>query len=249
MRVFAVAMFVCGTVMPSHAATNWDVSSGFDYSEGRYGGTLDTSVWSVPLTGRIQMDEFRLEASLPYLSVKGPGVVSGGVVVGSGGNTITTRAGVGDLILGGAWLLRQDEEILPSVELAASLKLPTAATDLGTGQLDYAFQANVTHSLSARVMLFGSLGYSWLTDFRGYNLENGVSGTAGVNYRPSDSVNAGISGSYREPYYQGLGPLYTLTPYALWTFASQWKVSVYGMMGFSAASPRAGGGIRLIFFQ
>jgi hypothetical protein len=248
MRHLAIAVLMSLAAAPCYAATTWDLSSGFDYSEGRYGAALDTSVWSIPLAGRLQMDRLRLEASIPYLEVKGPGVLVGGSVVGAS-NTITTRSGMGDLNLGAAWLLRPDEGNLPSLELAGSVKLPTAPTDLGTGKMDYNLQANINHSFSPRVMLFGSLGYQWLNDFRGFRLEDGVTAMAGANFRASDAANIGISANYREPYYQGLGEQFTLTPYALWTFAGRWKVSVYGLMGYSQASPRAGGGVRLIFFQ
>ena len=250
MRRLAIASLTGAALWaaPCQAATTWDISSGFDYSEGRYGSLLDTSVWSIPLAGRVQMDRLRLEASIPYLEVKGPGIVVGGSVVGAS-NIITTRSGLGDVNLGAAWLLHADEENLPSLELAGSVKLPTASSDLGTGKMDYNLQANINHSFTPRVMLFGSLGYSWLNDFRGFHLEDGVTAMAGVNYRASDATSIGLSANYREPYYQGLGEQYTLTPYALWTFASRWRVSVYGMMGYSQASPRAGGGVRLIFFQ
>ena len=205
-------------------------------------------MWSIPLTGRVQMNRLRLEAYMPYLQVKGPGVLVGGSVVGT--NTVmTTRSGMGDLTLGAAYLLNADEATLPSLELAGSVKVPTASLELGTGKLDYNLQANINHSFSPRLMLFGSLGYQWLNDYLGYRLEDGMTALAGVNYRASNSTSIGISANYREPYYQGLGEQFTLTPYALWSFASRWRITVYGLTGHSQASPRVGGGVRLTFFQ
>lgn len=248
MHRLAATILLVLAAAPCHAATTWDLSSGLDYSEGRYGAAQDTRVWSIPLSGRVQMDRLRLEGSMSYLNVTGPGVLVGGSVVGTG-TVMTTRSGMGDLNLGAAYLLHADEATLPSIELAGNVKVPTASLELGTGKMDYSLQANINHSFSPRLMLFGSLGYSWLNDYLGYRLEDGITASAGVNYRATNATSIGFSANYREPYYQGLGPQLTLTPYALWSFASQWRVTVYGISGYSAASPRAGGGVRLTFFQ
>ncbi|MBU6473944.1 MAG: hypothetical protein KGQ94_14930, partial [Alphaproteobacteria bacterium] len=77
----------------------WQADTGFDYSVGKYGGQSDTRVLSIPLDLTLQADRLRLQATLPYLDVRGPGVFAGGVVVG-GNNAVTTRTGLGDLNLG-----------------------------------------------------------------------------------------------------------------------------------------------------
>src|SRR5512134_2141974 len=74
-------------------STTWDVSSGFDYSTGSYGGPSNTTVLSVPLNLRAQSDSVRVELSIPYLDVSGPGTYSGNGVVGGG-------SGIGDATAG-----------------------------------------------------------------------------------------------------------------------------------------------------
>jgi len=252
MRRAATIALICTTILtwPLHAVadTTWDVATGFDYSTGKYGGASDTSILSVPLGLRAQLDKVRLELTVPYLNVKGPGTFAGGVVIG-GNNAITTRSGLGDITTGAAWILNRDSDSLPGIELAGTVKLPTAKSTLGTGQFDYSIQTNLNHSISPRVMLFGSLGYSWLSDFRGFNLEDGVTATGGVNFKSSDSTNIGISANYRQAYYRTLDDQFSLTPYAVWTFAEHWRLSGYGVVGFTNSSPNIGGGARLIFFQ
>ena len=252
MRQAEKVAFLCLLVsaLPHYAlaATTWDVATGFDYSTGKYGGTSDTSILSVPIGMRAQLDKVRLELTVPYLDVKGPSTFAGGVVVG-GNNAVTTHSGLGDITTGAAWILHQDSALLPGVELAGTVKLPTASSSLGTGQFDYSIQTNLNHSVSQRVMLFGSLGYSWLSDFRGFNLEDGVTATGGLNLRSSDATNIGVSANYRQAYYRTLDDQFSLTPYALWTFAQHWRLSGYGLAGFTNSSPNIGGGIRLIFFQ
>lgn len=243
-----IALF-CTMAWPlaAHAANQWDVASGFDFYTGKYGAASNTDVWSVPLSVRDQIGKFRLEANVPYLHVRGPGVFAGGVIVGS--NTIATASGIGDVNVGAAWILHEDDKSLPGIELAGGIKLPTAPASLGTQKFDYNIQANFNHSLSQRVMLFGSLGYQWLSDFRGFQLEDGVTAMGGVNFRSSDATSIGFSANFRQTYYRTLDDQFALTPYALWTFAPHWRLSGYGIAGFTNSSPNIGGGVRLIFFQ
>lgn len=257
MRTSIIAGIVCGIIWsgPCLAETKWDLTptawdlaTGFDYSTGKYGATSDTSILSVPFAGRIQMGSVRLEASVPYLDVHGPGNFASGVVVG-GNNAITTRTGMGDVTTGAAWTLHQDDESLPGIELEGTVKIPTAPSTLGTGKFDYSLAANLNHNISSRTMLFGSVGYQWLSDFRGFRLENGVTAMGGVNFRSSDSTNIGLSANFRQTYYRTLDDQFSLTPYVLWTFAQHWRLSGYGLVGFTNSSPSVGGGLRLIFFQ
>jgi len=229
-------------------STSWDVSSGFDYSTGRYGGTADTTTLSVPLNLRVQVDHVRIEGSLSYVEVTGPGTYTGGVVVG-GSTAMSTRSGVGDATAGAAWLVRADDAAFPAIELAGSVKIQTASDDLGTGKFDYSAFANFYHVLSPEFMLFGSAGYQWLSDFGTVELEDGVMASAGLNYKPVPALSIGVAGAYRQEYFDGLGEQVTASPYVVWSFNQNWRVSAYGLVGFTDASPDAGGGLRIIFAQ
>ena len=252
MRRLATIALLCTTLLnwPLQAAadTKWDAATGFDYSTGKYGAASNTTILSVPLAARVQMDAFRLELTVPYLDVKGPGTFASGVVLG-GNNAVTTRSGLGDVTAGGAWTISPDSTSMPGVELAGTIKMPTASTNLGTGKFDYSVQTNISHSFTPDTMLFGTVGYQWLSDFRGFRLKDGVMAQAGVNYKSSADTNIGVSVNYRQPYYQTLSDQFSLSPYVLWTFAPHWRISAYGTVGFTNASPDAGGGMRLIFFQ
>lgn len=226
--------------------TAWQVDTGVDYSSGSYGGSSDTTVFSVPIEGKIQLDRFRLEGALPYLDVRGPGIVSDGVVVGSG--PVSTRTGIGDLNLGAAYLLSKDGD-LPSLEIEGIMKAPTAASGLGTGKYDYTLQANLAHAFSPQFMLFGSLGYQWLNSFSTFTLKSGVQFNAGVNYALSDQASIGVSANYHQEYLSGLGDVFTVSPYVLWTLADHWRLSGYGTLGSGKASPNYGLGMRLIYFR
>ncbi len=228
-------------------STTWEVGTGVDYSTGRYGQLSDTSALSVPLNASVQIDRLRLEFTLPYLDVKGPGSYIGGIVL-PGGGVPMTNSGLGDITLGAAWLAHRDDDTWPAVEIAGNLKVPTASAGLGTGKFDYGASLNFYHTLSPQFMLFGSVGYQWLSDFKTFHLENGVMASLGLNFKPRNSVGVGASVSYREQYFTGFGPQYSASPYAFWNFDDHWRVTGYGSFGFSQASPRIGGGLRLTLF-
>jgi hypothetical protein len=229
--------------------TRWEALTGFDYSVGKYRAASDTTMFSIPFNARIQMDRLRLEFAASYLDVKGPGVVAGGGIVVPGSNQVTRRSGFGDIDVGAAWLFNRGDQSSPSFELAGTVKLPTAASGLGTKKFDYTAQINAYQPISPQFILLGSLGYQWLGDFGAIKLEDGVVATAGINFKPMDSTSFGAIVSYRQEYFQGLGDQFSVSPYFVWNIDSSWRVSGYGLIGLTDASPRLGGGLRVGLYQ
>ncbi|HEV2560792.1 MAG TPA: hypothetical protein VGT78_01500 [Rhizomicrobium sp.] len=242
-----VAIFISAQASAQNN-TALEVGTGVDYSTGRYGAATDTSVFSIPLELKYQFDHIRLQASIPYVRVQGPGSFVGGIIVpGSTGNS--TRSGLGDVNLGATWMINQDTNSFPAIELGAIVKLPTASSGLGTGKVDYTAVANIYHSLNPQFMLFGSVGYQWLGDFGTINLENGVVASAGMNFKPSQTTSIGFAANYHQEYFKGLGDQFTVSPYAMWNFDANWRLVGYGTVGFTTASPKWGAGMRLVFFR
>lgn len=225
----------------------WQIGTGLDYSEGKYGGTTKTTVLSVPVDARIELDRFRLDLTLPWENVTGPGILAGGVVVGTG--PVKTRSGLGDLDATGAFTLTHDEGGLPAIDIGGSIKFPTANSELGTGKFDYSVQGNVYHSFTPQLMLFGSVGYQWLTSTSTIALKDGITASGGVNFKATDDVSVGLSANFRQEYFDSLGDQFTVSPYVLWNLMPNWRVSAYATAGAGKASPEFGVGGRLIFYQ
>ena len=228
-----------------------EASTGLDYSVGKYGGTTDTTVFDVPFGLKVQADRLRVEASIPYVDIKGIGVSAGeGIVVkNKANNTVGENSGIGDLTLTAGWTLLREDTPFPGIELAGAIKLPTAGSGLGTGKTDFQAQANLFHTLTPEFLLFGSLGYQWLGSSLNIPLNSGVRATAGFNYKPEDNVAAGLVLDYRQSYESGLPDYLALDPYLLWRFATDFGVSAYAVIGLSNASPSWGSGFRVIFYQ
>jgi hypothetical protein len=228
--------------------TEFEIATGADYSVGDYGAVDDTKVWSVPLDLKYTAGKFRVQASLPWVHIKGPGQIVGGVIVSAPGGVLTSRSGLGDLNLSAAYALTSDEGATPMIELGGSVKAPTAKTTIGTGEFDYSATLSVYKTVVPKVMLFGTVGYSWLGSPAQYQLENGVAASGGLNFRPEDNQNYGISAAWREPVAVGLDGQAVISPYMTYRVSRRIGLTLYGMAGLNDASPRAGGGLRISVF-
>lgn len=230
------------------AASTFSLATGVDYSVGHYGATTDTTVWSTPIDAKAQFGRFRVEASLPYEFIKGPGQLVGGVIVAAPGGQTTARSGIGDLTINGAYAIARENGALPTIEIGGSVKAPTAKTSLGTRQADYLVSGNIYKTIVPNVMLFGSVGYSWLGSPAAYRLENGIMASGGINFRPTPSQNLGASVAYRDPVVAGLKGQAVVSPYWTYRTSKHLGFTLYGMAGLNNASPRVGGGLRLTVF-
>ena len=231
-------------------SNSFELSTGFDYSIGKYGAALDTSIKSVPIEAKAQLGRLRLQASLPYVWITGPGQIVGGVVVGSSSPTaVAKRQGLGDLSLGGAYRLTNENGALPVIELGGNVKLATADTTIGTGKTDYGVNVALYKSVGSQATLFGSVGYSWLGSPATYQLKDGITAYGGLNLRPDPAVNLGASVSYREPVATGLKGQAVVSPYMTYRFSQHLGLTAYATAGLNDASPRVGAGVRLTLFQ
>lgn len=232
------------------ANSSFEAATGLDYSIGAYGAAADSSVISIPLDLKAQLGKLRLQASLPYVFIKGPGQMVGGVLVSDPGSTSTVkRNGLGDLTFSAAYLLNNESEALPAFELGGGVKLPTGKTSIGTGETDYFVTLSAYRSVNKQVMLFSSVGYSWLGSSAAYSLENGILASGGLNIRPGEETNLGVSVAYREPIAAGYSGQAVVSPYLTLRAGKAWGFVFYGMAGLNDASPRWGAGVRLSVLQ
>ncbi len=226
-----------------------EFSTGVDYSVGKYGALVDTSVVSIPLEVKGQFGRLRVEGSIPWVSVDGPGQLVGGVVVTDPNSTATVkREGIGDALLSAAYLINAENGALPAFEIGAGVKLPTAKDTIGTGETDYSATLSAYKSLSSQLMLFGSVGYSGLGSPAAYQLNDGITASGGLNLRPDENQNYGVSLSYREPVADGFDGQAVVSPYMTYRVSNTFGLTLYGMAGFNDASPRWGAGLRLSLF-
>lgn len=185
-------------------STGFEIISGVELQRFELEDGQEIDKLSVPLTARLSSGRFRVTAQVPYVRVSGPG----NVVVPSGPLGLpllaapaqpaerTTREGIGDARVNLAYDLG-----VPGVNLALNtgVKLPTASTEkgLGTGQVDYWVGADLSKSLGP-VTPFGGLYYTRMGDGDGFELEDTLSGQAGVALRAGRATSLHVGYSYSE---------------------------------------------------
>ncbi len=244
----------------SSKSFDWGASLGFDYVTGNYGAkcavrtlsltctTTGSTVFVIPVSGMIQIQRLRLEVTVPYVDIEGPGKFAGilgvPVIVAPANNEPKHRSGLGDATIGLAYILLRESSFMPRIELAGVAKLPTAASGLGTGKSDYGAQLNLYRSLLPGLTSYGSLGYQWVGDINSIKLHSGGRATAGLDYKFFGMFGAGAMLDYRQSSWSGAPDYFTLDPYITWRMMGLVGVSLYATMGLTDSSPNQGFGIR-----
>jgi len=238
---------------------DWGGSLDFDYITSAKCGLLGTAV-SCTSTGSsafaispavmAQFDRLRLQVTVPFVDIEGPGTLTGALgprtIVGQPGSPTNRRSGLGDVSVGAAIIILREGRILPRLELAGVVKLPTAANGLGTGQTDYGAQVTVYRPLLTGVRTFGSLGYQRIGDPNTLRLHDGERATLGldINYA---NWGGGALLDYEKSLFPGVPNSFTVDPYVTLPFMFGWALQVYTTVALTRQSPNHEVGVRLVF--
>lgn len=237
---------------------DWGLSTGLDYVTGakcRVQGTsvsctsATTTAIAIPTSLMAQFDRLKLEITVPFVDIEGPGTVSGvlGVpeIAADATGPAQRRSGLGDISVGSAFILVREGPVIPRVELAGVVKLPAGVNGLGTGKTDYGAQVTFYRPLLTGLTTFGSLGYQWIGDLNTPTFHNGARATAGVDFDYS-SLGAGAFVDYHQTLGQASPNSLTLEPYLTWRVVGRVGVSVYTTIGLTRSSQSHGFGFRLV---
>lgn len=239
-----IPLLACLISFPALAEGKLSMSTGFEYSSGDYGETIDTEIWMVPLALKYQNGPLTLRLSTSWLHVSGPGTVTpdGEPIVGSGTNS--TEQGLGDLYATATWTLLDDSEYALGMDVGAKVKFATADEDkyLGTGENDYYVQAEIYKPLGNWYPSL-KLGYSWRGDPEGYDYRNVWFFSVGTDYRLSKTYSVGGYYDWRQQVTSSGNEISELMLYFHTRLDDTNKLNVYVLTGFSDASPDWGGGL------
>lgn len=236
------------------------MAAGFDYSSGKYGSDTTTTILSIPVVGIYLAGDWMFKLTVPYIRITGDGSVipgMGGVVPGKGGGMFggsgpggpatatagTTQSGLGDVIAAATYNIYSGIENDLSVDLTGNVKFATADTGLGTGENDYAAQADVYKKFDSFTAM-GSLGYQVLGDPPELTSITRLMASFGY-YQFTDQTGAGAEMRLSQKLTAtGAGPR-ELTAYVSHKFDKSLKISGYVLKGFSDGSPDSGFGMLL----
>lgn len=224
------------------AAQEIDASFGGGYSSGRYGAAEPTELVSAYLSLGVTHEGWRLDATLPYLSL-----ASGGEPVDVGGVTLPggqRSSGLGDATI-------RVSRFMPfagsfGLGVAAQVKLPTGDASLTTGKVDADLEVELSKDIGrfspfvgARYSAYGDSAFLALSDT--WSLSAGTSVTFGRSavIAAYDWSQSSVGG----PAAHEVGATF-VTP-----LSSRWLWTAYASKGFSpgAADVSLGAGITRVF--
>lgn len=177
---------------PAYAKDTYSLSTGFEYTTGKYGGTTSTDILYIPVTGKRQSGKLILKVTVPYIRVTG----AGGVIlnVGQTGQataTKSTQSGMGDITASAAYNVYAKGNRL--VDMVGKVKLGTAdaSKGLGTGENDYAAQVD-GYQLVNSTTLFATAGYKVMGQPAGIILRDVLYGSVGASQKLDKDTSAGV---------------------------------------------------------
>lgn len=232
----------------SYAESVTSISTGIDYSSGKYGESERTETLYIPVGIKYENAEWTLRAIVPYVQANGPSNALGQgpdrVTLNTGQNTRRNVAGLGDIVLTASWTALQQEHWL--VDLGTKIKLATASEQdgLGTGKNDYALQTEVYRSIDKHT-LFGTLGIKKMGDPDGVSLKDPIYASLGWSVRTSGQTSLGLSYDYRQKIQENGAPIRESSVFLNHKLDKNWKIQSYLVCGHSKASPDLGGGVFL----
>jgi hypothetical protein len=267
-RIFRlVRLFVAASAAVSFATTaaadeTWSAfkfTTGVDYTSGDYGTGTDTDILYIPFSAKYEHGPWFVGLTVPYIRIESDGSVVGGAdgtvitkkkrrtktVGGSTVPDVTTESGLGDIVgqVGRSFFL--NHSTLPLVDLIGKIKFPTADEDkgLGTGEFDYSIQADVSKTFG-RWTPFGTLGYRYIGEPSGTDLNNIFFASLGAGYKLTEQWSTGLILDYRQSTSDNADDPVELTPSATWKPRRDWVLTGYGVFGATDGGPDYGGGLQ-----
>ena len=223
----------------------FSLTTGFDYSTGKYGGKEDTDITSVPVIAKYDIDRWVFKLTIPYVTITGPGDVVPGI--GQVRNTTTTRrtteSGLGDIVAGVSYNLFDGSNGMPMIDLTGKVKFGTADEDkgLGTGENDYTAQVDVYKGFGAFTAL-GTVGYRVYGDTSTTTLDNVFFASVGGVYKLAPNTSTGLIYDYRPATSSSGSAVSEMMAFISQKITDHWKAQGYLVGGFADGSPDYGVG-------
>ena len=249
-KIFLVAAVtissVSGLALQSAVADDgiFTVTSGVDYSSGKYGTDDRTEITNVPVIGKYEIDRLTLKLTVPYVTITGQGNVSPGIGKFKKSKAVpnrSTESGLGDIVAGATYNLFEGSASAPAVDITAKVKFGTADEDkgLGTGENDYSTQVDLYKGYGSFTALAG-LGYRVYGDTNEAQLDNVFYGSVGGTYKLASSSTVGVVYDYRPSISRNGSAQSEATAFVNYKLNPNWKAQGYLVKGFANGSPDYG---------
>ncbi|AYF86809.1 hypothetical protein D6Z43_06430 [Pseudomonas sp. DY-1] len=226
-------------------ADDFTITSGLDYSRGKYGTPTVSETWYVPVVGKYETGPMIYKLTIPYLHITNPAVGPDGEPLA--GDCGSEESGLGDTVASADYALLDGSDggsLL--LDLIGKVKLPTADEDhcLGTGETDYSAQVDLTQGFGG-FSGFATLGWKKFGDPSDTDFRDPIFASLGLVTRVAPATSIGAAYDWRQKVTSDGDEIQEFTLFLTQRLDAQWKVQVYALAGFSDASPDSGGGVML----
>ena len=263
--VLAAVVSAMGWATAANAETTLRLSTGVDYSSGKYGGTQKTDVIVAPFSAKVSHRAWSVRATLPVISIKGPssfvviedagGSTSGSTPGGSGSSgEVTaglstarkTTTGLADLSLSGSYTFDDLIGAGSYLELGGRVRLPTGdeAKGLSLGVTDYGTTAElgVAQKRSGAYVLAGR---RFNNDAKGLDRVDGWQTEVGGWVRASEATVVGGSVDWRESSVRGGKDVSEASAYVSYKLTDAVRVGATASAGLTDGAADYGVGLNL----
>ncbi len=228
-------------------AGSLSLTSGMDFSSGKYGGTTETSVIYIPVSGKYETENWLFKLTVPYISITGPANTTpniGQAVYEE--DDVRTDSGLGDVVASTSYSLVNSARSGLIIDVTGKVKFGTADKyrGLGSGVNDYYGETSV-YKIFGRASAFGTLGYKVYEPAVGYTLDNVFYGSLGISNKLDARSSAGLIYDYRQPTAVWSDPQSMWTIFLNRKISDKWKAQTYFFKGTGTSSPDLGGGALL----
>ena len=246
-RFSKILLLLGGTAL--QAESSWKVSTGYDFSNGDFGSTQQTEITSVPLNISWKQGAWSLKSSVSYVELSAPEsiIIADGVTnTTTETQIVTQQSGLSDTSFTVKYELDSDSSRGLFLDLSTKFKLPTGDEDKGlsSGELDMTFQIDAAWA-KQQWMPFASIGYRVTGDSDSYQPDDVWLASVGGQYQLNASIALGGLFDYRQAYSSSSDDLQELMIYSSHKLGKDYRMTLYGVKGFSDSSIDNGAGISM----
>jgi hypothetical protein len=254
-RMMVAAILTATLVSPIAQADDGSyltLSSGFDYSTGKYGTASTTNTTSIPVTANYAAGDWSLRLTVPYLIVTGEGDVT---VSGRGGGrratttttttttkTRTTQSGLGDIVTMASYDLYMNDDEDTGLGVTGRIKFGTANKSFGSGLNDYSLQI-YSYTRIGDLSPSLSIGYEVVGSSSTTPMNNVFFGAIGTSYSLNDATSVGVDYRYAQQASVAGSEQKDASIYANHRLSDDLYLRGYVMQGFTDSSADNGVGL------
>ena len=236
--------------VPHPSQPSISLSSGIDYSSGKYGDRQSTDILVGLTSVAVTAGDFQFFASMPYLTITGPAYVvigAGGVPVlvsPKAGTSSADRSGWGDLNLSAAYTVPSEYLGDFDVAITGRTKIATAnsAKGLSTGATDFAISIDVSRQFDIWSP-FVTFGYRVPGNPAFYAFNDAPSFSVGTSVQLDENLIAIASYDFDGSISSTLADAQQLFGSISWLFNDRWTFTAYAGAGLSSGAPGVGTGL------